>query len=83
MVFGNLLRFRPKDFSNFLPQYFVLAVLVADFVFQQIRDLEWVDTWFVFGAFDTCGIFGSFLWSRACENVERFSKCADRLDRKR
>ncbi len=58
-----------QNFSNFLPQYFVLAVLVTDFVFQQVRDLEWVDAWFASGAFDTCG------------QVCRFFKCVDCLDR--
>ncbi len=70
------------NFRNFLPQYLVLAVFAAYFVFQEVRNLEWVDTWFAFGAFDFCGIFGFILGSRVCENVERFFKCADGLDRK-
>jgi len=69
-----------QNIRNFLPQYLVLAVFVAYFVFQKVRDLEWVDTWFAFGAFDFCGVFGFNLGSRVCENVERFFKCADCLD---
>ncbi len=57
-------------------------MFVADFVFQQVRDLEWVHTWFAFGAFDSCGVFGFILGSRVGEKVERFFKCADCLDRK-
>ncbi len=71
-----------QNIHNFLPQYFVLAVFVAYFVFQKVRDLKWVDTWFAFGAFDFRGVFGFILGSRVCENVERFSKRADCLDRK-
>ena len=71
-----------QNIRNFLPQYFVLAVFVAYFVFQKVRDLKWVDTWFAFGGFDSCGVFGFILGSRVCENVECFFKCVDCLDRK-
>ncbi len=71
-----------QNFCNFLSQYLVLAVFVAYFVFQKVRDLEWVDTWSTFGAFDSCGVFGFILGSRVCENVECFSKGADCSDRK-
>ena len=70
-----------QNFRNFLPQDLVLAVFVAYFVFQKVRDLEWVDTWFAFPALDSGGIFGFILGNRVCENVERFFKCADCFDR--
>jgi len=71
-----------QNFCNFLPQDLVLAVFVAYFVFQKVRDLEWVDTRFAFPALVSCGVIGFIFGNRVCENVERFFKCADCFGRK-
>ncbi len=71
-----------QNFRNFLPQDLVLAVFVAHFVFQKVRDLELVDTWFAFPTLVSCGVFVSILGNRVGENVEPFSKCTDCFDRK-
>jgi hypothetical protein len=52
-------------------------VFVAHFVFQKVRDLEWVDTWFAFPTLVCRGVFGSIFGNCVGENVEHFSKCMD------
>ena len=71
-----------ENLRDFLSQDFVLAVFVTYFVFKEICDLKWVDTWFAFPALDFGGVFWFILGNRVCENVERFLECADCLDRK-
>ncbi len=51
-----------ENLRDFLPQDLVLAVFVTYFVFKEICDLEWVDTWFAFPAFVSCGIFGDLVF---------------------
>ncbi len=52
-----------ENSRDFLSQDLVLAVFVTYFVFKEICDLKWVDTWFAFPAFVSCGVFGDLvLW---------------------